>query len=320
MDVLRHLVSIVTSPIDVLTLSFDATKTLFFSTALVFVVTWLTRYATAAVLRRLLPNRKRRKVSKIVQATSECGQYTFFFILGVRLLSNYAHMHSPLYWFSSAFNRTTIFPDIFTPSYTHDSSIKTYYLLYAGRYLSNFLSVLLEPRKKDFVAMQIHHLSTFVLVLLSYSANFLCIGSIIMVLLDMADPPLHAAKTFLYLGRTWWADRCFEVFAVSFFVTRIIFFGRIVWECWGLTLGGAVSGEVGRSVLGSNFLLGVLFLLQLYWFWLIAAVAVKQAKGGNATDTRSDGEDSDDGEEDDEWNEGDDANAVVAPQDMKKFN
>jgi len=74
-----------------------------------------------------------------------------------------------------------------------------YYILYAGRYSACFFSVLLEERRSDFLAMQLHHVSTATLVLVSYEVGFLNIGTVVMLLLDVADPPLHVAKIFLYL-------------------------------------------------------------------------------------------------------------------------
>jgi ceramide synthetase len=54
--------------------------------------------------------------------------------------------------------------------------------------------VLFEPRRKDFIQMELHHALTFGLVVLSYFWGWNRVGFVIMLLLDPADVPLHAAK------------------------------------------------------------------------------------------------------------------------------
>jgi len=72
--------------------------------------------------------------------------------------------------------------------------LAAYFLLYAGRYLQGIVSVYFEPRRKDFFQMEVHHILTFALVGLSYFWGWSRVGFAIMLLLDPADVPLHAAK------------------------------------------------------------------------------------------------------------------------------
>ena len=61
------------------------------------------------------------------------------------------------------------------------------------------------------------------------------------LVMDPADVPLHAAKMFLYISGEdqksaayFIADRLFELFAVVFFITRLIMYGYVVFvaaEC-----------------------------------------------------------------------------------------
>ncbi|KAH8083361.1 sphingosine N-acyltransferase [Aureococcus anophagefferens] len=131
-------------------------------------------------------------------------------------------------------------------------------------------SVLLEPKRKDFVEMQLHHVVTVAVVAISYLHGWNRIGCVVMVLLDPADVPLHVAKMFKHaadaaeprrgLARvcTFCADRVFELFAVFFLVTRISMYPRLL----------------------------------CYWFFLIIKVAIKMlVSGGGAEDNRSDDED-----------------------------
>merc|ERR1719362_2181978 len=89
------------------------------------------------------------------------------------------------------------------------------------------VSILLEPKRKDFAEMFLHHIVSVVVLYISYTYSFCRVGIVIMVILDPADVPLHLAKVCKYIGETsegscakrcpWCANRLFEVFAVVFF-------------------------------------------------------------------------------------------------------
>ena len=104
-------------------------------------------------------------------------------------------------------------------------------------------------------------------------------------------------------------------------MTRIVLYGRVVFECFNyVSDNGGISYSTNSEIL-CCVLLTILFFLQVYWMYLIIAVAIKQQSGGNASDTRSDSECSDDEDDEDAesyaWNEDDDK-VDVAPQDTKK--
>lgn len=53
---------------------------------------------------------------------------------------------------------------------------RCYYIAYAARYLQGSISCFLEPKRKDFVEMQIHHIATVLLVSLSYCYGWVRVG------------------------------------------------------------------------------------------------------------------------------------------------
>ena len=81
--------------------------------------------------------------------------------------------------------------------------------------------------------------------------------------------------------------RFFEVFAVAFFVTRIIFFGYVVWSAAIESSNHLVMPPAGWGCVG---LLVVLLGLQCFWMSLIVKMATKSARGENLEDIRSDSE------------------------------
>ena len=150
--------------------------------------------------------------------------------------------------------------------------------------------------------MFIHHVAAISVTVVSYQYDWTRVGAIVKLLMDPADVPLHVAKLFKYAGEgrgkssffPFLADRTFELFAVTFFITRLVLFGYVVWasvfECKLFT----TLGASGWICIG---LLVVLYLLQIFWFSLIVKMAVKMVKGEKLDDIRSDSED-DEGDDD----------------------
>jgi hypothetical protein len=274
------------------------------SAAICFVLQWVINYAVIYPLFRwALPDTKNKSkmVIKAGVSATELWIYTFFTLAGYRICFTQEWIWpSRLWWEGKPFSDAHYWV---TPSF------KFMYLLYGGRYLAHLVSVLIEPKKKDFWQMALHHASTTVLVFLSYCLGYSRIGAAVMFLLDPADPPLHIAKLCLYMaggkgkGESRWqflADRFFEIFGVLFFVTRCCLYPYCVWSA---TIEGpryvfnAGKPEAWFDMylfdeLVAVCLLWVLMFLQFFWLSLIIKVALKP----HAEDNRSDSE----GEEDDD--------------------
>ena len=176
-------------------------------------------------------------------------------------------------------------------------ALKAYYLLYVARYGQGIVSLLIEHKRKDFREMAIHHIVTVWLIGVSYAYGWNRVGSVVMVLLDPADVPLHIAKQFKYIGdvregflKTFCqtaADIFFVVFMLLFAFMRLGLYPCVVWIAhtesaphWGEVAGGFTC----------VVLLYVLLALQVYWFTLVLKVASKVITSGAAEDVRSDDE------------------------------
>mmetsp|Transcript_134296 Transcript_134296/g.199858 ORF Transcript_134296/g.199858 Transcript_134296/m.199858 type:complete len:333 (+) Transcript_134296:175-1173(+) len=168
-----------------------------------------------------------------------------------------------------------------------DADYKFYYLLYAGRFCSDCVSLFYEERKQDaFIAALLHHLVTLGLVLGSANVGHIRYGGIIMFFFDWADIPLLSAKICKYLSKSpddlfqFTANRLFEFFAVLYFCTRNCYYNYVVYAAWA----DLSSDWVNR---GCQYLLLLLVVLQTYWLILIIRVAIRQAENnGNAADIR----------------------------------
>ncbi|PIO31003.1 hypothetical protein AB205_0143050 [Aquarana catesbeiana] len=103
-----------------------------------------------------------------------------------------------------------------------------YYMIELGFYWSLLFRVAFDVKRKDFKEQIIHHVATIILISFSWCANYIRVGTLVMVIHDSSDFFLESAKMFNYAG---WIDTCnniFVVFALVFIITRII----ILPFCW----------------------------------------------------------------------------------------
>ncbi|KAK2822224.1 hypothetical protein Q5P01_022289 [Channa striata] len=177
-----------------------------------------------------------------------------------------------------------------------------YYMLELGFYGSLLLRISVDIKRKDFKEQVIHHLATIFLLIFSYCANYIRIGTLVMLLHDSSDILLESAKMFNY-GTGWkkTCDTLFVVFAVVFLVTRLVIFpSRIIHTTLVLSM------EVFEPFVGYyffNILLMVLQALHIFWAGLILRMVYKFLKGKLEKDERSDEESEIEEEEEDKRGE-----------------
>nr|XP_020471838.1 ceramide synthase 2-like [Monopterus albus]XP_020471839.1 ceramide synthase 2-like [Monopterus albus] len=164
-----------------------------------------------------------------------------------------------------------------------------YYMLELSFYNSLLLRIFVDIKRKDFKEQVIHHLVCILLLSFSYSANYIRIGTLVMLLHDSSDIPLESAKMFSY--GTGWRKTCntlFVLFAVIFLVTRLVVFpSKIIHTTLVLSM------EFFQPFAGYyffNILLIVLQVLHIFWAGLILRMVCKLLKGKLEKDERSDEE------------------------------
>ena len=162
---------------------------------------------------------------------------------------------------------------------TVDTDLKSYYLLYAARYASDAISLFYEIPKEDTWAFAVHHVVTVLLVLGSAQGGYTRIGSVFMFFLDWVDIVLTAAKLCKYMsfrrndGWQFLADRLFEVFVVSFFITRNGILNYVAYAC-------LVDFENTPLKALALMLVG----LMTYWLVLIIKAVIHQLFGNGSFD------------------------------------
>ncbi|XP_020494623.1 ceramide synthase 2 [Labrus bergylta] len=175
-----------------------------------------------------------------------------------------------------------------------------YYILEMGFYLSLLLSVSVDVKRKDFNEQVIHHIATLFLIGFSYCANYVRVGTLVMLVHDSSDFLLESAKMFHYAGWTKTCDSLFVIFSLIFLVTRLVVLpSRVIYS----TL--VVSLDFFKPFFGYYFFNALLLVLQalhIFWAYLILRMVYKFVFLGKVErDERSD-EDSevDDKEEEEE--------------------
>ncbi len=138
--------------------------------------------------------------------------------------------------------------------------------------------------------MFIHHILTLVLIALSWICNLHRIGSLVLLVHDCADIFLEAAKSLKYASLQKACDVVFGIFTVTWFVTRLILYPRIIYSS---------SVEAPRILpmypvyYIFNSLLIALLVLHLIWTYMILQIVIQTIRAGQMErDVRSEISDS----------------------------
>ncbi|XP_028857264.1 ceramide synthase 4a [Denticeps clupeoides] len=181
-----------------------------------------------------------------------------------------------------------------------------YYIAELAFYWSLLLCVSVDVKRKDFKEQIVHHIATIFLIGFSYCANYVRVGTLVMLVHDSSDFLLESAKMFNYAGWRKTCDALFVLFALAFLVTRLVLFpSRIVHTTV------IVSMEFFKPFFGYYFFNALLLVLQalhVFWAWLILRMVYKFIFLGKVErDERSDEESETEEEEECSWEQRKDA-------------
>uniref|UniRef100_A0A3Q3CLW3 Ceramide synthase 3a n=1 Tax=Haplochromis burtoni TaxID=8153 RepID=A0A3Q3CLW3_HAPBU len=142
-----------------------------------------------------------------------------------------------------------------------------YYILEMSFYGCLLFSVAFDVKRKDFKEQIIHHLATLVLLSFSWCANYIRVGTLVMLIHDASDVFLESAKLFNYAK---WEKTCktlFVLFAIVFMVTRLIIFPFWLIHCTWVYPVLYYPAFFGYYFF--NTMLVVLLCLHIFWAYLI---------------------------------------------------
>lgn len=128
-------------------------------------------------------------------------------------------------------NKNEIISNMLTPYPAPMNMAERIYYIQAGGYYVSvmFFLILFDPRRSDFLELMLHHFVTLGLVVGSYLFGYVRMGMVILALHDIGDIFLYGAKAVHYLGYAGWDTALFAVFAVTFYITRLVMYSRLVY-------------------------------------------------------------------------------------------
>jgi hypothetical protein len=165
-----------------------------------------------------------------------------------------------------------------------------FYLAYGARYAVQFFCHFLEEAKSDFWAMLAHHLITTVLVLVSYSYNFVRVGLVIMNLLDSSDIFLQCAKLGRYASMKkndmydHFTTVSFVIFLLNWLALKVYAYFYVVWSCYAESAMHFSHGIPEKTCKYGLTILGGIILL---WTYKIMQVVQGIVTGKGVQDSRS---------------------------------
>ncbi|KAL8160575.1 hypothetical protein V2J09_002112 [Rumex salicifolius] len=161
-------------------------------------------------------------------------------------------------------------------------SLKLYYLCQCGFYIYSIAALKLwETRRKDFAVSMSHHIITVILIGYSYTTRLFRIGAVTLALHDASDVFLEAAKVFKYSEHDLAASVCFGLFALSWFILRLVFFPLWVIKASSYEFSNYLEvSKVYHKFMYYlfNTMLLTLLVFHIYWWILIYSMIMRQLK------------------------------------------
>eukprot|EP01087_Luapelamoeba_hula_P014794 TRINITY_DN4387_c0_g1_i4.p1 TRINITY_DN4387_c0_g1~~TRINITY_DN4387_c0_g1_i4.p1 ORF type:complete len:369 (-),score=26.51 TRINITY_DN4387_c0_g1_i4:36-1142(-) len=166
-------------------------------------------------------------------------------------------------------------------------------VVFSGWYTWGLIShVFLEPRKKDFMEMLIHHLATLTLIYLSYVKGYYRFMALATYCHDVCDIFLHHAK----MWKCWDNIRAKNTSSIE----TIVFVPLpVFWVAFRLVLLPYLvilpCVWQGPQIIGIDNVLNywiftpclvALYALHWFWFYLIMRIAYRRLSGGSLHDIR----------------------------------
>ncbi|KAK8145495.1 sphingosine N-acyltransferase lag1 [Beauveria asiatica] len=265
---------------------------------------------------------KRKDLTRFTEQGWLFVYYSVFWTMGA-----YMYYKSP-YWLNLR--------ELWTnwPNRETDGLMKGYVLAQWAFWLQQIIVINIEDRRKDHWQMFSHHIITTLLISSCYCYHHTRVGHLILVIMDVVDLFLPAAKCLKYSGFTTACDYAFGLFMISWFAARHVIYMMVCWSvyahipqeiqygCYSGSNANIVGPQdpgdglghlfepyynsTGRVCFNNNikwaFLTPLLALqvITIIWFTMIVRVAIKVLRGDGAEDSRSDDEDEEEKMEEEE--------------------
>jgi hypothetical protein len=223
--------------------------------------------------------------SKKNQSLLALCAYTFMSILGTTALwqSNLA---------GAAFHPWRFLQHEVHSPHPPTSSLFVYLDAQFAWYAVSLVGMAFDRSASDSAVMCLHHCFTLLSIAVAFiTEQALWVLAIVLLMHDYSDVLLHFAKLLLYRKAPQWrADVAFALFAVSFFIGRLVLFPQFILAAAYNLLSSEKSASADHAGLRIMVVAAVpLLCMHIYWFRLICRIICKTLRqGGAASDIRDD--------------------------------
>ncbi len=107
------------------------------------------------------------------------------------------------------------------PYHYVESDVWWWYMSELAFYWGLIGTQFVDVKRKDFWQMFVHHAATILLMSFSWTCNFFKVGTLVLIIHDIADIFLESAKLCKYGGAKKVSEALFASFAASWFITRL---------------------------------------------------------------------------------------------------
>lgn len=204
--------------------------------------------------------RKRSALSKLSKLDKFQG--SMFDIIYRTLITTYGLVilwDTP--WFS---NIDLCFKDY--PYHSLSNAMWWYYMVSCGFYWHQSMWQFKYSHGKDAKMAYVHHIFTIFLLGSSWACNYVRLGTLVLVVHECADIPLHVTKVLLYLKHKQLIDVIYVVFVVLWFSTRMVIFPS--WILKGIFIDLYKYQDIPRISIMNSILLAI-YLMNIIWSWFI---------------------------------------------------
>lgn len=260
------------------------------------------------IMPKLFPRRSPKLTAKLTEDLYYTTYYLFVFTYFIAIVMPNVTWSCNLWS-----NSSSVVKDLLYPNPTRMVDVERWYYIQAfGFYLSaSVFLIFWDSKRSDYAQYIIHHIVTVGMISMSYLYAYVRVGMVVLALHDVGDIFLYSSKFFYHLKVKGIDIALFAAFVVTFYISRLVLYSRIVHaimvECLQLMVNEPEFNQWAMFydtylVHYALFLVALIVLLVLHCFWFTLALRMVanelfyDKKISDHGDVRSDDED----EEDDE--------------------
>jgi len=223
------------------------------------------------------PGKRKKTLHKLSESAYKIAFYLPLWIWGVYIANEEGLLtHTRKYWEG-------------IPNPPISDVLIIFYSAQLAFYLYTLNSLLfLDVKRKDFIALFVHHFVTIFLIYFSWHFGYVRVGTITFICMDIVDVFLESAKFSNYVGLHPLPNIFFTLMVFSWMFFRLGLFPYLVVRS-SFFEATEVHDQEGHEYRMStwiffNLLLWILQALQVYWFYYVIKALVRMVTTGKVED------------------------------------